>query len=864
MQVMKTGNESTQVLVGKTAGTATYGVSNDPMMMSMLSTGFYGNPLRTSIQEVLFNAWDAHKMGNCTDKPIEVTISESAGLVIRDFGPGISKEDMIPIYCIYGASTKREDSNATGGFGLGSKSPYAYTDSFTVVSHHNGVKSMYLAQRSCEENNGGPGLTTIMSDVPTDETGLMVSIPLKTINDMMRTERYIHELMWKSGIRLQLTIENSSSDPMCFDNPTPPYNTYFNGSDMNADAELMAIYGGVRYPIHSRDEYEKEFNMLSDLSSKIGTFYFSFPPDTLCPLPNREGLNFNSQTIEHILVQMEIAMESINELMEPAIDMVMHGIVQQLKDNDVPPEFITHALLEAGAGKQPQGCVHNGTGLHHLISGYPPEGANPDMWKALVRIVLTTTKLPKYVKGGFEGLNKIKIKALNTFFPNEAYKFRKYIVGGRNLVDDYWGKWVEETTLTAYRLTKALKIKKPIAIRLKDRGWGNSRWDVLNGGRNHAKGNVPYLAWELSKKIKQDIEDNRKQTAAEIRTDRLYNHREGQEENSRMMMHKKIVIAETAAALNESYVETRGYFNAKKGRRGYEISDFGGHGCPFPAFIVGVGKLEKARTFLEGEGYTIVKELHKPKPKTELLESLDGKGNPAQEEVVIQKPKTLFWPLRPSSNRWVEQHIDVGVEYSKTFINVTETALDDYYNRENRCSSRMLRHIKKNWPETIVVFNKNQNGKLERKGASHVSVRIRKKTEKLLNNKERLERLYLHYYAQKHGDIPSRLLRLPEFQKLLQLPYLRTKEKEEFMEDLQFLDDVKDERCTDIVSRDLRNKILRGMSDIKCSPKLVQLEKVSKQLHILDGYHLDIKLKGMKPGEVKVFSEKLMRFLRTI
>lgn len=864
MQVMKTGNESTQVLVGKTTGTATYGVSNDPMMMSMLSTGFYGNPLRTSIQEVLFNAWDAHKMGNCTDKPIEVTISESAGLVIRDFGPGISKEDMIPIYCIYGASTKREDSNATGGFGLGSKSPYAYTDSFTVVSHHNGVKSMYLAQRSCEENDGGPGLTTIMSDVPTDETGLMVTIPLKSINDMQRTERYIHELMWKSGIRLQLTIENSSPDPMCYDNPTPPYNTFFNDSDMNANSNIMAIYGGVRYPIHCRDEYEKEYNILSDLSDKIGTFYFSFPPDTLCPLPNREGLNFNSQTIEYILVQMEIAMESINELMEPAIDMVMHGIVRFLQEKNVPPEFITHALIEAGAGKQPQRCVNNGTALNNIIGNYHPEGANPDMWRALVRVVLTTTRLSKYVKGGFEGLCKIKIKALNTFFPNEAYKYRKYIMGKENLVESYWGKWVEETTLTAYGLTKALKIKKPIAIRLKDQGWRNNRWDILNGGRNHTKDNLPYLNWSLSQKIKKDIEEKRKKTPAEIRTDRLYHHREGQEENHRMMMHKKIVIAETAAALNENYVDTSGHFEPKKGRDGYQIFDFGGFGCPFPAFIVGVGKLEKARTFLEGKGYTIVKELHKPKPKTELLESLDDKGNTVQEEVVIKKPKTLFWPLRPSSRRWTEPHIDDGVEYSKTFINVKETALDDYYNQKNRCSLSMLKHIKRNWPETIVVFNKNQNGKLERKGASHVSVRIRKKTEKLLNNKERLERLYLHYYAQKHGDIPSQLLRLPEFQKLLQLPYLRTKEKEEFMDDLQFLDDVKDERCTDIVSRDLRNKILKGMSDIKYSPKLVQLKKVSKQLHILDGYHLGMKLKEMKPGEVKVFSEKLMRFLRTI
>ena len=155
------------VLVGKAEKTQGFGVTNDPVLMSMLSTGLYANPLRTMLQEIMFNAWDAHRMGKCQEKPIDVYLNETTGLIVRDYGPGISPEDMHPIYCIYGNSTKRNDDDQTGGFGLGSKSPYAYNDSFTVTSHHDNKKSIYLMNRVSEDNDGGPGMTPIIEGAPT-------------------------------------------------------------------------------------------------------------------------------------------------------------------------------------------------------------------------------------------------------------------------------------------------------------------------------------------------------------------------------------------------------------------------------------------------------------------------------------------------------------------------------------------------------------------------------------------------------------------------------------------------------------------------------------------------------------------------
>ena len=47
-------------------------------------------------------------------------------------------------YGYYLSSTKREGNDQIGGFGLGSKSPFAYTDSFFVNTVYNGVRTKYL------------------------------------------------------------------------------------------------------------------------------------------------------------------------------------------------------------------------------------------------------------------------------------------------------------------------------------------------------------------------------------------------------------------------------------------------------------------------------------------------------------------------------------------------------------------------------------------------------------------------------------------------------------------------------------------------------------------------------------------------
>ncbi|MGZ7144954.1 hypothetical protein ACXWOO_11340, partial [Streptococcus pyogenes] len=58
------------------------------------------------------------------------------------------------LYNSYFASTKAESNDFIGALGLGSKSPFSYTKSFTIVSYHEGEARGYMAVM----NNGEPDI----------------------------------------------------------------------------------------------------------------------------------------------------------------------------------------------------------------------------------------------------------------------------------------------------------------------------------------------------------------------------------------------------------------------------------------------------------------------------------------------------------------------------------------------------------------------------------------------------------------------------------------------------------------------------------------------------------------------------------
>lgn len=158
------------------AAARTFQISTNPQMFRILSSGLYEHKELAVIRELLCNAYDAHVAAGTTDTPIEVHMPSilDSTLTIKDFGTGLSPENVFALYTTYGASDKTKSNDLIGGFGLGSKSPLAVSDQFTIESRFNGRK--YLFQAALQDD-GAPGLVAL-GDQPTDEpNGMTITVP---------------------------------------------------------------------------------------------------------------------------------------------------------------------------------------------------------------------------------------------------------------------------------------------------------------------------------------------------------------------------------------------------------------------------------------------------------------------------------------------------------------------------------------------------------------------------------------------------------------------------------------------------------------------------------------------------------------
>jgi hypothetical protein len=135
---------------------------------------------------------------------------------------------------------------------------------------------------------------------------------------------------------------------------------------------------------------------------------------------------------------------------------------------------------------------------------------------------------------------------------------------------------------------------------------------------------------------------------------------------------------------------------------------------------------------------------------------------------------------------------------------------------------------------------------------------------KILSDKERIRLMMLHNYAYNESEIPRSILTLPEFSKFMGLPYLRTKQKEAFLRDYQFLMSVKKSYDDRAILHDTRQLVGQTFSEVHTLTSVSLVREMCKKTRLFDKRQLKAHVAEMKRGEKKVFSEKLMRFMRTV
>lgn len=177
---MQLVQESRQVTTSGVQSSMSFGIdeSNLVMIYDILRSKLYTNPVLTIVREYSSNARDSHTEAGCPEKPIYLHLPTEVEpyFAVRDFGVGITPSRMEDIFCKYGSSTKRNENTQIGGFGLGSKSAFCYTDTFTISTVYDGIAYHYSAYL----DDTKVGAISLLDYEPTEEhNGTTITIPVK-------------------------------------------------------------------------------------------------------------------------------------------------------------------------------------------------------------------------------------------------------------------------------------------------------------------------------------------------------------------------------------------------------------------------------------------------------------------------------------------------------------------------------------------------------------------------------------------------------------------------------------------------------------------------------------------------------------
>jgi len=687
MQVMQsTELDKTEVLVGQAAPTQNFGVSDDPMLMSMLSTGFYNNPLRTMIQEIMFNAWDAHRMGECLDKPIDIYINEGSGLIIRDYGPGIPDEDIHPTYCIYGGSTKRKDKRQTGGFGLGSKSPFAYTESFTVTSMNQHVKCMYLISR-VSEDGGKPGLTRLMK-IDTTETGLMVTVPLVP-KDRRIARDYVYNLLFLSGIKANVHYMDEPVNLVESVHLKP--GEYHIADNSYGASGLYAVYGGVRYSIPSHDEYLDEWNFLNNIN-RDGRLYIGFAPDTLTPLPNREGLNMSQKCRDAVKTGFEVCIERFKEILTPLIHAYFRANFEYLVNAEVQPQFALYRSTSYNHDSD-IGTLDFIQKMANLV----PINADPSMWKVSLSFLYRNRKaLVKAI--GVKQWNTIRVQQFINAYPNEKQ------MAFASLKDESVSASEIQKTIASVinpRIFKDLfAFEQKMAAEFPDD-------DTLHPTLRYQT-NTSTFTRIGREKTRKSWSNGKVQVAVSTFKDPAHVYdTKSLDEIHQLFLEKTILIAKTNHTLGLACPSTKTYFSKLylEENKYYDAVGYGGESSPLLGYVIHnrKGAYQKAKEILISMGYKV---LEAPEPER----ATRVPGTPAVKQVPA-------WPTLKyvSRSNWTD---GTQIEDPTHFLYITQSTInsEQYYERKQKPSYGLMELVLKTYPKTVLIQNTKQAEAMKEKG----------------------------------------------------------------------------------------------------------------------------------------------------
>ncbi len=311
---------------------AQFGIDQEDIgfVIDLLRNQIYSNKILAVIREYTTNAVDAHNDVGKEGTPISVGLPTrfNPHFTVRDFGDGLSHDDVCNIYVRYCKSTKRQSNAFTGQLGIGCKSGFAYGDSFTVTSYHKGVKTTYVAQ--IDETSQGK-IIKMDESKSKEPSGIEIKIAVAE-DDVNTFQKEALDLFKYFKIKPKLTGN---------DQPIKDFNKTLEGDDwyiveseksygwQHRSNRAIAIMGNIGYPIDAN--VVKNLNEHQESILQHGELHIQFDIGDLSIAPSREALEYTRKTQAKI---KEKAQSVIKDLQKVASEKLKNsGDLWEAKNN---------------------------------------------------------------------------------------------------------------------------------------------------------------------------------------------------------------------------------------------------------------------------------------------------------------------------------------------------------------------------------------------------------------------------------------------------------------------------------------------------------------------------------------------------
>jgi hypothetical protein len=293
-----------------------FSIAASSKAFEILSSNLYQNKTLAVIREITCNAVDAHTMVGAPVSAIRVHLPTYTDPVfyVRDRGPGLSHDDVLSLYTTYFRSTKDRDNTQIGGFGLGSKSPFAVADQFTVTSWYAGEKRTYV----CYKQDGLPRVNHVSTEGCGTDTGIEVRVPLTRESGSYSDwyEQAGRLFRWwptKPSCNIDLSPWNFIDATAAFESE----HQVDGGPAWTVREDLQqgtVVMGNVPYRL--------DFNSLPDLPPAVrkvmGTVWLAIrvPMGSVAISPSREALSYDPATIKYLSLRLAEVLRDLKRTVE--------------------------------------------------------------------------------------------------------------------------------------------------------------------------------------------------------------------------------------------------------------------------------------------------------------------------------------------------------------------------------------------------------------------------------------------------------------------------------------------------------------------------------------------------------------------